>query len=263
MKKKRITQSNANNAFIKLQETANGRVSVKLQKNHFAKEGTENFYGKVDRYTYSTQNILDVMAETVPLVDLGTIASILNAYANIILKVLAAGNAVKFGELGTFYIAGKGTVDSGSGKPELTVRFSATQILKDAVQKVEISSSQYTAPSGVIISVTDVVTGKMDGTLTSGGSVLLNGSNLKVGGEDSGVWFVPVTATGELVSDETLWKKVDTALVYNHPTKLLFAIPADLTTGQFRIVVRTRYAGKAGYERKYLVEAVSEIVEIV
>lgn len=33
-----------NNAFIKLQEQANGRVSVKLQKNQFAKEGEQNFY---------------------------------------------------------------------------------------------------------------------------------------------------------------------------------------------------------------------------
>ena len=48
-----------NNAFIRLQESANGRVSVKLQKNNFATDGSENFWGKVERYTYSTQNILD------------------------------------------------------------------------------------------------------------------------------------------------------------------------------------------------------------
>lgn len=36
-----------NNAFIRLQESANGRVSVKLQKNQFAKDGAENYYGKL------------------------------------------------------------------------------------------------------------------------------------------------------------------------------------------------------------------------
>ncbi|MBQ4496754.1 MAG: DUF4469 domain-containing protein [Spirochaetaceae bacterium] len=249
-----------NNAFIKLQESANGRVSVKLQKNQFAKEGIENFYGKVERYTYSTQNILDVMTDSVPLVDLGTVASVLNAYANTVLKVLAAGNAVKFGELGTFYIAGKGTVESGNEKPKLTVKFSATKALKDAVQNVEIASSEYVAPSGIIASVVDITTGSTDGTLTLNSSVLLKGSSLKVGGEDSGIWFAPVTDSGEFSGDESTWSKVESALIYNLPSKLLFAIPQSLTNGKYKIVVRTRYAGKSGYERKYLVEAISETV---
>ncbi|MCR5080637.1 MAG: DUF4469 domain-containing protein [Treponema sp.] len=251
-----------NNAFIKLQESANGRVSVKLQKNQFAKDGTESFYGKVERYTYSTQNILDAMSSAVPLVDLGTVTSVLNAYANTVLKVLAAGNAVKFGELGTFYIAGKGTVDTETGKPALTVKFTATQTLKDAVQNVEIASSGYVAPSGVISSVTDVSTGKTDGTLSVNGSVLLEGSSLKVGGEASGIWFASVDENGNFSGDESTWTKVESALIYNLPSKLLFSIPQSISGGKYKIIVRTRYAGKSAYERKYLVEAISEIVEI-
>lgn len=254
--------SSTNNAFIRLQESANGRVSVKLQKNYFAKDGSENFWGKVERYTYSTQNILDAMAESVPLVDLGTVTSVLNAYANTVLKVLASGNAVKFGELGTFYIAGKGAVDSTSGKPALTVKFSATPVLKDAVQNVEIASSEYVEPSGTISLVTDIATGKSDGTLTSGTSVLVEGSNLKVGGEASGIWFAPVTESGNISDDESQWVKVGSALIYNLPSKLLFSIPRGLEKGMYKIVVRTRYAGKKDYERKYLVEAISETVEI-
>ncbi|MBO7485754.1 MAG: DUF4469 domain-containing protein [Spirochaetaceae bacterium] len=252
-----------NNAFIKLQKSANGRVSVKLQKNQFAKEGTENFYGKVNRYTYSTQNILDIMQEAVPLVDLGTVTSVLNAYANTVLKVLAAGFAVRFGELGIFYIAGKGTVKNENEKPSLTVRFSASQILKDAVQDVEITSSEYEIPSGIITSVTDVTTGKSDGTLTANSSVLVEGTNLKVGGEDSGIWFASILDNGNLSGDESQWVKIESALVYNLPSKLLFTIPQTLVTGNYKIVVRTRYAGRCGYERKYLVEAISEKVTIV
>lgn len=253
---------NANNAFIKLQQSANGRVSVRLQKNQFAKAGTESYYGKVERHTYSTQNILDAMAEAVPLVDAGTAASVLNAYTNVVLKALSAGNAVRFGELGTFYIAGKGTVESGSEKPALTVKFSAAQLLKDAVQNVEIVSSEYTVPSGKIASATDVSTGKSDGTLTAGGSVLVEGESLKVGGKGSSVWFAPVAENGLPIADEAAWIKTESALVINTPSKLLFAIPKEATAGAYRIVVRTRYAGKTGYERKYLVEAISETVEI-
>lgn len=255
-------KSDVNNAFIRLQESANGRVTVKLQKNQFSKDGAENFYGKVERYTYSTQNILAVMAESVPLVDTGTIASVLNAYANTLLKILRSGNAVKFGELGTFYIAGKGTVDSESGKPALTVKFSASSALKVAVQDIEISSSEYIAPSGVITSVTDVPTGNMDGTITKGGSVLVEGSSLKIGGEGSGIWFAPITENGQLSADESIWVKSESLLVYNMPSKLLFALPPNLASGKYKIVVRTRYAGRSSYERKYLVEAVSESIEV-
>lgn len=248
----------ANNAFIKLQEQANGRVAVKLQKNQFAKDGAETFYGKVERRTHSAQNILDAMARSLPFVDLGTAASVLNAYANIVLESLAAGNAVKFGELGTFYIAGKGTVADAGGKPALTVKFTPSQLLKDAVQNVEIASSEYVEPSGAISGITDVATGRTDGSLTLGGSVLVEGTNLKVGGTDSGIWLAPLGENGRLSDDEGGWVKVETALVYNLPSKLLFTLPASATAGKYRIVVRTRYAGKSSYERKELVEAVSD-----
>lgn len=252
-----------NNAFIKLQESANGRVSVKLQKNQFAKDGTETFYGKVERFTYSTQNILDAMAAEVPLVDLGTITSVLNAYANTVLKILGTGNAVKFGELGTFYIAGKGSVDNETGKPSLTVKFTATQTLKDAVQNIEIVSSEYVAPSGIITSVTDIATGKTDGTLSANSSVLLAGSSLKIGGNDSGIWFAPVDENEDISNNDANWIKVESALIYNLPSKLLFAIPQNIANGKYKIIVRTRFAGKSGYERKYLVEAISETVQIL
>lgn len=254
--------ASANNSFIKLQEQANGRVSVKLQKNQFAKEGEQNFYGRVERITYSTQNILDEMSAAIPLVDTGTIASVMNAYTKVMLKILANGNAVKFGELGSFYIAGKGTVDSETGKPELTVKFSPSKLLKEAVADIEIVYSEYVAPSGVISSVTDVASGKSDGTLTAGGSVLVEGANLKVGGEDSGIWFVPLAEGTDFLSGESEWTKIETVLVYNLPSKLLFTVPKSLASGKFKVVVRTRYAGKTGYERKYLVEAVSETVSI-
>lgn len=257
-----VKTTDANNAFIKLQESANGRVSVKLQKNNLSEKGKESFYGKVERYTYSTQNILDAMSESLPLVDAGTVASVLNAYANTLLKILASGNAAKFGELGTFYIAGNGSVESESDKPALTVRFSASQTLKNTVQNIEIASSGYSVPSGVIASVTDVSSGKADGALTANGSVLAEGSNLKVGGEGSGVWLAPAAENGTASADESAWTKIQTALVFNQPSKLLFALPQNLASGKYRIVVRTRYAGKSGYERKYLVEAVSDTVEI-
>ena len=252
-----------NNSFIKLQETANGRVSVKLQKNYFAKDGTENFYGKVERYTYSSKNILEGMSELLPMIDTGTMASVLNAHTTVVLNGLSAGTAVKFGELGTYYIAGKGTVDSENTKLSLTVKFTATQMLKEAVQTLEIASSEYIEPSGEITSITNVATGKTDGKLIANASVLVEGSGLKVGGENSGIWISPVDENGDITSDVSSWIKIEGILVYNLPSKLLFNIPATVASGKYRIVIRSRFSKKATYERKYLTETVSDIVEIV
>ena len=130
------------------------------------------------------------------------------------------------------------------------------------MQNVEISSAEYVTPSGIITSITDVVTGNTDGILTVNGSVLLEGSSLKVGGEDSGIWFIPISETEEMNADISTWIKVESSLIYNMPSKLLFALPQTLAVGKYKIIVRTRFAGKTGYERKYFVEAISETVTV-
>lgn len=258
-----MKSSSTNNSFIKLTESAAGRVGVKLQLNQFNKDSANpNYYGKVERYTLNAQNILDGIAGELPQIDTGTAASVLNAYANVVLKSLQSGNAVKFGELGTFYIAAKGVVDSSTGRPNLTVKFTPSQNLKDSVKDVEIVSSEYKEASGAISLITDVSSGSTNGSLTAGGSVLLEGNGIKVGGEDSGIWFAPVSKNGEL-SSEVEWIKVSSALVYNTSGKLLFALPSELASGStYKIVIRTKFAGRSGYERKTLVQIVSDAVTI-
>lgn len=53
--------------------------------------------------------------------------------------------------------------------------------------------------------------------LTVKGSILVEGAKLDVGGEASGIWFVPVTESGGLSADEGSWVKVSTRIVYNLP----------------------------------------------
>lgn len=244
-----------------LSKTAAAKVSVKLHRNNFAKEGTENYYGKVDRNTYSTENILHIMKDDVPLLDLGTIASVLNAYSSAVFKVLKDGNSVKFGKMGTFYITGKGTVTKENEKPELTVKFSISEELKAAVSNIEVSSASFFEPSGKIISITDISTGMDDLSLKAGCSVAIEGDKLKVLGEDSGIWLSPAEDGGVLASEDE-WIKVETPLYCNTSTKLLFTLPESVDSGMYRIVIRSRYCNKANYERKSILQTVSEVVTI-
>ncbi|CAM4308038.1 HU family DNA-binding protein [Treponema peruense] len=257
-------KNSSNNSFIKLTEATAGRVGIKLQLNQFNKnEGTPNYYGKVERFTLSVQNTLEGIANELPQIDTGTVASVLNSYTNVVLKALESGNAVKFGELGMFYIASKGVVDSETGRPELTVKFTASQTLKNVVKNIEIASSEFKKAEGKIFSVTNVATGLFDGTVTTGGSCLLEGIGIKVSGENSGIYFAPVTETGAVSTDENSWIKVISPLVYNTPSKLLFTVPDSVVAdNSYKIVIRTHCAGRSGYERKELIETISDTVTV-
>lgn len=123
----------------------------------------------------------------------GTAISVLNAYTNTVLQILRGGSAVKFGELGTFLHHRQRNGGKRNRQACAYRKFSAPQILKSAVQNVGIRSLKYVASAGVITQITDVATGRTDGTLTAGGSALLKGEGLKT---DSGIRSFFLTNSG-------------------------------------------------------------------
>ncbi len=254
---------NSGGSFIELTEGTAGHVSVNLQKNNLVESELQMYHGKVERRIYSEKNILDEVCRRLPAVDPGTAVSILNAFGDVICDALRMGYAAKFGKLGTFYVASKGLVSAQDESPELTAKFSPSEYLRNSVKDLKVDHASFESPKATISSITDVATGKTGFTLTAGGSVLVEGSGLRIGGEDSGIWFAPLSDGLKLAEDESIWRAVDSPLVYNMPAKLLFQMPAGLEhAAQYKIVVRTRLAGKSKYERKTLIETVSDAVMI-
>lgn len=247
------------NTFIKFTEATKGKIKIRLQKNNLARKNSDRFYGKVERNTFTTQNVLNRLSQVIPHIDLGTAVTVLNAYTQVIEKILEEGNAVKLGNIGTFYIATKGSVGCEEEKPDLTVKFTASKELKETVKNMEIVSSEYKKPKGSIEKITDVMTGKEDGTITQGSPVILKGSRIKVGGEKGGIFLAPLGRNGFL-KDEEEWIKVDSKLICNTPTKLLFTLPQVAEEGKYKIVVRTHFATRTKYARKEAFDTVSEEV---
>ena len=254
-KKNKIMGSD--NSFINLRDGAAGQVLLRLHANKLNAEGQGiGYYGRVARFTYSNQNVLDLMAEQLPDIKVGRITDVMTAYTKVLLGVLASGHAVRLGSLGCFYIAPMGIAANPGERLPLTVRFSPDGTLLDAVSKVEVSDSMLSAPGVDFGTITDVVRVAADGTLTAGGTVLVEGSGLRIGGKESGLWLAPATDDGKPSGTEAEWKQVTTFL-YNFPGKLLFTLPADMAAGKYIFVLRTRYAGSSKYERKELLEGVS------
>lgn len=253
------------NSFVNLREEANGRVSVKLQPNALSKSDSEQYYGKVTRVTYSNQNILDMVAEELPDMTIGKITDVMTAYTTVLRKTLANGCACKFGTLGTFYIASKGTTESANGKTELTIKFTPEKTMRDSVvQKIEITESTYVAPKITVDSMTDIARNAADGVLKSGTSVSIRGNNLRIGGTESGIWCAPVNDEGKLTGDASNWKEVTQDFFLNTSKNLIFALPEDLEAGtKYCFVLKTRCIGYSKRERRLVLQATTPSFEVV
>lgn len=256
------TLASSDNSFVKLREQKSGQVSVKLQRNLFKGSVAENYYGKVNRVLYSNQNVLDKMAEKLPDMTIGKITDVMTVYTQVVLEILKLGGALRFGTLGTFYIASKGTTESQTGKTELTVKFSCDESLCKAVEGVEIADSQFIEAKCLIDAITDLSRGENDGKIKAGASVIIEGSGLRIFGEDSGIWCAPLEGS-KPTNDEDSWTKTDGKFFYNTPKKLLFTLPSGIAIGKYCFILRTRCSGYSKHERKDLIETVSFSFEVI
>ncbi|MCI5831269.1 MAG: DUF4469 domain-containing protein [Treponema sp.] len=240
----------------------------KMVLHHFVYDSAQNRLlrnnfsdGIVSRKTASPDNLYRQVQNALPEVNRGTIYTVSDALVSQTLDLLSKGYAVNFFGLGTFRIAACGTTDSRTGKIPLTVKFTPSEQTKLAVQNVQVAETVCADYVGNISSITDIKTGSTDFTLTAGGAVLIKGSRLKIAGEGSGVWLVPLSDAGNITEDEGKWIKVDSAFAYNTSGRLMFTLPASLAAGtKYRFVLRTHCP--AGHMIKRMVETVSGIVTI-
>ena len=117
----------------------------------------------------------------------------------------------------------------------------AAQTFRDELTAVTPSFTGYVNSSGgaQIETITDNITGLTDGSLTLGGVVTLTGTNIKVTGDGSGIWFIATDDDGNYDSGgETT--EVGT-IVSNDPSKVVFMMPTALTEGYYYIVIKTLY----------------------
>ena len=89
-----------------------------------------------------------------------------------------------------------------------------------------------------ILALTDMTTGKTDGTLTKGRNAELKGSYLKIAGDnaDCGITF-----TNTSTQETTRLTTAD--IVLNDPSRLLIFVPAALAAGEYELTVTTQYCG--------------------
>jgi hypothetical protein len=240
----------------------NGNVSVKLQVNNFSKDSSDRYVGRTVRKTHSVGNVLQLVANKVPQLDIGTVYSVCDALEKVISESLGNGNSVNCLNLGVFYIACRGVTDGQTSSPEITVKFTPSELTKTAVANVNVEQQGYSEPSAEISKIMDVETGLCNGILSLNGSVQITGKKLLIGGDGSGILFAPVNDKGIIDENGGDWIPMSSNLSVNKPGTLLFSLPKTLTAGEYRIVLKTRCFRNLNSQRKTVITTFSDAVKI-
>lgn len=241
----------------------NGRVSVKLQRNHFSKDVSDKYVGRAVRNTRTVGNVIQLVANKVPQLDIGTVYSVCDALEKVITESLGGGNSVNCLNLGVFYIACKGSTDGKTSSPDITVKFIPSDVTKSAVANVAVEQEAYSEPAATISKIIDIDTGSAEGILSLNGSVQIEGKRLLIGGDGSGIWLAPAKGGASSVDESgSDWTQVTAKLTVNKPGTLVFPLPKTLEGGTYRLVLKTRCISHLKYERKEIITTVSDAFEI-
>ena len=117
---------------------------------------------------------------------------------------------------------------------KLGVSYTPGKLLRDTLKNVDVDTRP--AVTGPIINdIVDTTTGETNLQLTSSGPAVINGSNIKVVGDDPTVGIYLTPTTGEA-------KKV-TVLIHNNPSQVTFMLP-EMADGEYTLSLATQ-AGTA------------------
>jgi hypothetical protein len=93
---------------------------------------------------------------------------------------------------------------------------------------------------GAIIGlVTDLLTGKTDGTITPGGDIIIKGEKIKIApettpGNEEGIGVFFINASGSAIT-------LDYPMSENNPKKILCRVPTSLSNGEYTLKIVTRF----------------------
>lgn len=244
-------------------ENSSSVLSVTLRENNFTKDGS--YYATVSRNTASFNNILSEILEDNKGMDPYMLQFAAILMQKKILKFLEQGKAVNVLDLGTMYIAMKCNAKSKSEVPEsgnFYIKFKPSSLSNEALSTLSVDKIVYADINPEITSITDLSASSEKGILIKGKPCRISGSRLKIGGENSGIYFAPVDSAEKINDDESSWIKSEEAGIFrNKPAELNFLVPDSITEGKYRIVLRTSYVSK-DISRKNILEAVSDAVYV-
>jgi hypothetical protein len=169
-----------------------------------------------------------------------TIVSILNERDGVVRNAVLNGSSVQSGNVhisprvSGSWIGADPVFDPKEHR--ITVTVTPTAELRMALEEVGVEVLGKKADGGAVVGlVTDVLTGKVDGTVSPGGDIIIEGSKIKVYPADEeglGVFFTDVNGTDT---------PLDYPITANNPKRIVCRVPAALTSGEYTLKIVTRF----------------------
>jgi nucleoid DNA-binding protein len=243
-------------------------VNISLYPSNLSQDGKKRFYGRIRRRTVTLDNVI---AHMVREYHTGVSPNIIEHAAGLLKTgmkdFLSQGYAVDLLNFGTLYITVRGEITPDMTKSELSkhihLSFTPSLEMENEVRRLAVGIIQKPRNGRIIERIEDLSDPDSDGqTVTCGHAVKISGTALKLGGDEYGVYFAPVSADDALVKDRSAWTKVENVFT-NKPSNLQFYVPEQLEPGKsYRIVVISSLS-VSGNRIKSPVQTVSETVQAV
>lgn len=242
---------------------SDGKGTVTLVANPFEKGG--KYFAKFDRTTINTDHLIARIQKK----EVGTNAIVAKHIASMfkaeILEALSRGEAVNIFDLGTLYITTSGKIHGDTPEtatiPGFQVKFTASKVTNDAVSALGIKKIVISDSTPAIDRMTDLYTNSEGTTFTSGKAVRIEGSRLKISGDEGGIFFTPATELGKPDSDQSKWIKASSQ-IRNLSKTLEFFLPQELLPDISYIIVLKTNCSTGKTARKTYALAYSKAVTV-
>ena len=214
-----------------------------LRENLLTPEPNDYMAQVTDSQSYNLEKIIDKMIERGSTLTKADITATMQIYTETICSLLEEGFQINTPLINTsMSISGvfDGATDSfDSSRHNVNINITPGTKLKETLAKVKTQKVEAASTDPFVTEVKDIVSGKVNESLTKGGILQAVGSRLKFDNSDEaqGVFLVPETGSAVRCG----------VVAENKPARVMAMIPADITAGTYYLEIRSKMdsSGKA------------------
>ena len=214
-----------------------------LRENLLTPEPNDYMAQVTDSQSYNLEKIIDKMIERGSTLTKADITATMQIYTETICSLLEEGFQINTPLINTsMSISGvfDGATDSfDSSRHNVNINITPGTKLKETLAKVKTQKVEAASTDPFVTEVKDIVSGKVNESLTKGGILQAVGARLKFDNSDEaqGVFLVPETGSAVRCG----------VVAENKPARVMAMIPADITAGTYYLEIRSKMdsSGKA------------------
>ena len=211
-------------------------LKYSLRENLLTPEPNDYMAQVTDSQSYNLEKIIDKMIERGSTLTKADITATMQIYTETICSLLEEGFQINTPLINTsMSISGvfDGATDSfDSSRHNVNINITPGTKLKETLSKVKTQKVEAASTDPFVTEVKDIVSGKVNESLTKGGILQAVGARLKFDNSDEaqGVFLVPETGSAVRCG----------VVAENKPARVMAMIPADITAGTYYLEIRSK-----------------------